>query len=71
MTIEELSNELGVSVHYINHHFKEIRGRLGRRGITLVKDGKGTTANYGIIENGASIARFEYKGLELSHQEAR
>jgi hypothetical protein len=35
----------------------------------LVKDGKGTTANYGIIENGASIARFKYNGLDKSVKE--
>lgn len=62
MNIKQLSEELDISVHYINHHFKEVRGRLARRGVGLVKCGKGLSANYGVIENGATSARFEFKG---------
>lgn len=62
MHIDEISRELGVSEYTVLHHWKDLCGRWGKRGIRLVKCGKGTTANYGIIENGAVTARFEYKG---------
>ena len=63
MTIEELAKELGgVSTYYINHHWKEVRERWGKRGIGLVKNGKGLTADYGILEAGATAVRYEYKG---------
>lgn len=63
MTIYELGKELdGISAYYINHHWKEICGRWVRRGYKLVKNGKGMSADYGILEPGASAVRFEYKG---------
>lgn len=63
MNIEELGKELGgISVYYINHHWKEIRRRWLRKGYKLVKNGKGMSADYGILEPGASAVRFEYKG---------
>ena len=62
MKIEELSKELGVSTYYINHHWKRICASWDKRGIKLVKNGKGMSADYGIIENGATFARFKYKG---------
>lgn len=62
MTIEELAREMNVSTHYINHHWKQICASWAKRGIKLVKNGKGMSADYGVIENGAVSARFEYKG---------
>ena len=62
MTIEELAREMNVSTHYINHHWKQICASWAKRGIKLVKNGKGISADYGVIENGAVSARFEYKG---------
>ena len=62
ITIEELSKEFGISTHYINHHWKQICASWAKRGIKLIKNGRGMSADYGIIENGAVSARFEYKG---------
>lgn len=63
MNIYQLGRELGgISAYYINHHWKEVRGRWVRRGYDLVKIGKGMSAEYGILEPGASAVRFEYKG---------
>jgi hypothetical protein len=62
MTIDELSAEMQVSRHYLLHHWKRITEAAAKRNIKLVKCGKGASANYGVIENGASFARFEYKG---------
>jgi hypothetical protein len=59
MNSKELSQELGISEHYLLHHWKEIRGRWLKRGIGLVKSGKGTAARYGVIDKGSSVARFE------------
>lgn len=65
MTIEELGKELGVSVYYINHHFKGLNETLSRVGKKIIKNGKGMSADYGIIENNAAFARFDFKGENL------
>ncbi len=62
MNINELAEELGVSSYYILHHWKEIYNRNNKKGIKLVKSGKGSSANYGVIEKGESFARFNTKG---------
>ena len=58
MTREELAKELDVSEEYIKHHFKDIQNRLRRRGRRLVKIGRGSASQYGIIEEGQLEARF-------------
>lgn len=62
MNIEEFSKEIKVSERTILHHWNDLCGRWNKRGIRLVKRGKGAAADYGIIENGAVTARFKYKG---------
>lgn len=64
MTIKEIAEMLGVSEYTVNHHWKDLRGRAARKGWILVKVGKGTTAAYGIIKDGAIKADFEYKGVK-------
>lgn len=58
MTREELAKELDISENYIKHHFKDIQDRLKRRGRRLVKIGRGSATQYGIIEEGQLEARF-------------
>ena len=40
MTVDELAIELGVSTHYIEHHFPRIKQSWEKRGIKLIKNGK-------------------------------
>lgn len=62
MRVAEVARELGFSERYIVHHFPDVCRRLEKIGIKLVKCGKGASAEYGIIEGSAVVARFEYKG---------
>lgn len=65
MTVNELAQELNVSVHYIEHHFPRIKESWRKRGIILIKNGRGKSANYGILKQGETAARFEYRGVLL------
>lgn len=59
MTIEELGIILGgISSHYINHHWKQIYNSWSKRGLILIKNGKGLSANYGILKKGELKAKF-------------
>lgn len=60
MTIKEIAEILGVSEYTVNHHWKDLCGRAARRGWTLVKVGKGTTAAYGIIKEGECEAKWDF-----------
>ena len=65
MTIEELSIELGVSVHYLQHHFPKVKRSWGRRGYVLIKMGRGASAIYGVIGPDDTMVRFDFKGGPL------
>ena len=58
ITREEMAAELQISVHYLEHHFPRIAASYERRGIKLLKIGKGKSANYGIRKKGQVEARF-------------
>lgn len=58
LKIEDFAQELGVSVHYIEHHFPRIKESWRKRGIILIKNGKGKSANYGILKEGEVNVRF-------------
>lgn len=48
MNIKQLAEKLEVSEHYIQHHFPRIQESYKKRGILLIKIGKGRTAEYGM-----------------------
>lgn len=58
MTIEELSKELNVSENRIMRHWHELCGSARRRGIILVKKGKGKSAQYGILKEDELEVKF-------------
>lgn len=58
MNVEQLSKELNISIHYIEHHFPRIRDSMRKQGIILVKSGKGKNAQYGIGKVGEVHVKF-------------
>ena len=48
MTGEEFAKKLNISVHYLEHHFPQIKKSWERKGYILVKIGRGKSAQYGM-----------------------
>lgn len=65
MTVDELAIELGVSTHYIEHHFPRIKQSWEKRGIKLIKNGKGKNVNYGVLKQEEINVRYETIGRQL------
>lgn len=61
MTSLELANELGIKESYLRSHWRNIVASNERIGITLVKMGRGSEANYGIKSYGDKEIRFTQK----------
>ena len=58
MTREEMAAELQISAHYLEHHFPRIAESYEKKGIKLLKVGKGKSAKYGIRKKNELEARF-------------
>lgn len=58
MNIKQLQEELQVSENRILHHWKELCQSQERIGKILIKDGKGKSANYGILKKEDTVVRF-------------
>lgn len=58
MTVEELSKKINVSENRIVRHWPEVCKSAEKRGIVLVKRGKGKIAQYGILEDDELEVRF-------------
>lgn len=58
LTREELSAELGISENRILRHWREVCNSYERIGIKLIKVGKGENAEYGILKEDETVAKF-------------
>ena len=58
LTREELSAELGISENRILRHWRGVCNSYERIGIKLIKIGKGENAEYGILKEDETVAKF-------------
>ena len=58
MKVNELAQKLQVNEHYIQHHFPRIQESYKKRGILLIKVGKGADADYGMRRTGDCRTQF-------------
>lgn len=62
MTSQQLADELMIKETYLKKRWTYIVESNAKRGVTLVREGRGATANYGIKSYGDEEIRFEPKG---------
>lgn len=61
MNSQEISAELGIKETYLKKRWTYIVESNAKRGVTLVREGRGATANYGIKSYGDEEIRFSPK----------
>lgn len=59
MTLQELCDELGISVAYAKNQWANIRANRAKYGLYLYKIGRGDSAQYGIRRHGEEKVRWE------------
>lgn len=59
MTLEELCDELGISVPYAKSQWANIRATRAKQGLYLYKIGRGDKAQYGVRKHGEEKVRWE------------
>lgn len=59
MTLEELSEELGITPNYLKNQWQAIKWTKEKRGIYIYKNGRGRNARYAIRYKGEERPRWE------------
>ena len=59
MTLEELCEELGISVPYAKNQWANIKATRAKNGLYLYKLGRGSSAQYGVRRYGEEKVRWE------------
>lgn len=59
MTLEELCEELDISVPYAKNQWANIRANRAKQGLYLYKVGRGDKAQYGVRKHGEEKVRWE------------
>lgn len=60
MKLSELAAELELKESYLKSHWALICKRYERYGLTLMKRGRGRTADFGVVDYGSNEVRWEH-----------
>lgn len=59
MTLQELCDELGISVAYARNQWASVKATRAKNGLYLYKIGRGDRAQYGVRKHGEEKVRWE------------